>query len=74
MGFKESIIRIISPTEDEVFTFGVAYGLYQKGGASEVCDAVNDGRIRHDGWRYCEPCESNYPYLTDTCLVCGNNS
>lgn len=70
MGFDKSIIQ--AHTEDEVFALGVAYGLYQKGGAWGVCEAVSGGRIQHDGWRRCVPCESEYPYLGNTCLVCGD--
>ena len=50
----------------------LAYILYQLGGQDEVYEAVNKGIVDHDKWGVCEPCDTNSPFLNNTCLVCGS--
>ena len=50
----------------------LAYILYQLGGQDEVYEAVNKGIVDHDKWDVCEPCDTNSPFLNNTCLVCGS--
>ena len=49
-----------------------AYKLYKKGGQYLVYDYVNQGLLKHDKWKYCEPCEIDSPIYDDSCLACGS--
>ena len=46
--------------------------LYQVWGQSKVYEAVVEGKIDHDKWAYCEPCDCASPFLNDECLVCDS--
>jgi hypothetical protein len=58
--------------------FRLASILYQVWGQSKVYEAVVEGKIDHDEWAYCEPCDCASPFLFDEgagcsmCLVCGS--
>ena len=53
--------------------FEKAYEIYtdKKGGQFAVHRAVEDGTLKADSWKYCDPCEFVSPIHKNCCLVCG---
>jgi hypothetical protein len=52
--------------------FEKAYEIYidKKGGQFAVHRAAEDGILKTDSWRYCDPCEIVSPIYKNSCLVC----
>ena len=49
-----------------------AQAIYDKGGKSAICDAVNTGQLVTKGFGYCSGCEDYTPSDKDrNCIVCG---
>jgi hypothetical protein len=46
---------------------------YEAGGQYAVYDWVKDN-YPNANWAYCEPCESENPFLGIVCLVCGTSN
>ena len=48
-----------------------AWQIYENQGQNEVFKACNNGTLKFDSWKYCDPCEIKSPIYDKCCLVCG---